>query len=180
MKRNAILVAATAMFTVLFSGLAAAASSPITNGSFQTGDFTGWSVRDTTHCFYTVCGDGTASVAHCVPAAPGDTDGNCASFAGINVSAGQNLSSTNVHKYSISGCIKHTGGGTATAGGAVNFSVSGETGWVCQTATYNNPYGVMQRIPPLTISEVSSPDKDGHITPGTGYFDQYVFTVLKK
>src|SRR5437879_2601196 len=98
MKRFSLFALTSTLFTVAF-GAVAMAASPITNGSFQTGDFTGWTVSDSTHCRFGICGNGTASVANCSPAAPGDTDGYCASLAGNNVRISQAVANVNYHKY---------------------------------------------------------------------------------
>jgi len=166
MRRKLTFGLLTSLFTLFFGAVSYAAGSPITNGSFQTGDFTGWTVSDSTRCHYGVCGNGTASVQVCNPSAPGDTDGFCASLAGANVRISQAVGNTSVHKYTLGACLKHSGSGTVNVYGSVQFSLSGDTGWVCQTKMFTNTGGP-QRIAPITVQNSG----------GTAYADQFTFVV---
>lgn len=170
MKRSAFFALVTTLFTMAFSVISYAAGSPITNGSFQTGNFSGWTYHDSTHCDFGYCGNGTASVQHCTPAAPGDTDGYCAVFSGARVWGGQTPpGSTNAHKFTIGACMNHSGAGTSTIQfGAIRYSVSGGSSWNCQTATYINSSGGTVYVPFIYFNNVG----------GTAQFDQFSFTVI--
>ena len=176
MKRNIMVGIFTGLSSLIFVGVAHAASSPIVNGSFQTGDFTGWIISDSTHCRFGICGNGTAAVQNCLPAAPGDADGHCAVLSGPNVWISQGLPATSAHQYTFGACAKHSGPGSVQVTGTANFALSGDTGWVCQTKTVNNPYGVPQRLP--AIGATVFPDSKTGLS-GTAYVDQFTFTVNK-
>lgn len=168
--RRRLTAVAIVLAALACAAVASAAGSPITNGSFQLGNFTGWTLVDSTHCpFY--CGSGVASIVDGGPAWH-NGDSYTASLSGSNVWVGQYpLGNVTYKKFQVSVCLSHAGSGNAIVrwiSGPTDY-YSGNVARTCDVfGPFLNPSGSPVGIPGLMIKNVG----------GSSLFDDYVVTSL--